>query len=202
MYFILTSFVFIFLKKIKFQQMKKESLFQVLRKFVIVLLPEGANTEIKALRIDSDDELYPLIEAFFEKTNESLSRDFFFKEKGSSHFQLTDYLFVWHNNGFVKINCDDILWVNASRSYSEIYLANSQIILLSVPLLEVGRYLPKKNFIRINRSDIINLKYVDSFVGNSLYIGKKSFIIGKEYRKEVFGSFLFVGVRSKKVRNE
>jgi DNA-binding LytR/AlgR family response regulator len=60
-----------------------------------------------------------------------------------------DYLFIWDKCGFIKVALNDILFLEASRSYCQIHLAGGKSILVSIPMSEVLKYLPGKDFIRI-----------------------------------------------------
>ncbi|MCD8045039.1 MAG: LytTR family transcriptional regulator [Tannerellaceae bacterium] len=113
--------------------------------------------------------------------------------------QLNDVVFIWDKDGFLKVNFSEIMWVEAARSYCVFHLSSGKKITLSVPLLEVSGYLPEKLFIRIHRSYIINLDFVTRISGNMFYLGDKSFLIAKTFRKEVAASFIFLGSKRRPV---
>lgn len=62
--------------------------------------------------------------------------------------------------GFILIDPDDIIYIQADYNYSEIYLYNKkrEIVVTNIGALE--NVLPK-DFTRINRSVIINLRYLE-----------------------------------------
>lgn len=62
-------------------------------------------------------------------------------------------------------------------------------------MTQVGKILPKNDFIQIHRSYIVNLKHVNGKIGNCLKIGNKLFAIGRKYCEFVMSRFLFIGVR-------
>ena len=47
-----------------------------------------------------------------------------------------------------------------------------------------------KNFVRINRSEIVNLDAVDGFEGNCYYIGKNPLYATGDYRQGMEGVFV------------
>lgn len=111
-----------------------------------------------------------------------------------------EYIFVLYNNEFRKIALSDIMWIEASRSYCNIHLVEGEsggTILLSTPLLKVYKCLPTEHFKRINRSVVINLKYVNAIRGNSVVINSSQFLISSSYRKIIFSSFAFIGTKKK-----
>ena len=72
-----------------------------------------------------------------------------------------DFLFI--NTGrqskFIKIN--RIKLISAADVYSEVFTDDGAKLLLLKPLAEWEQTLPQKNFMRIHRSTIVNLEYVE-----------------------------------------
>lgn len=103
-----------------------------------------------------------------------------------------DGLFVRQDEHFGKIHFTDILWVEASRSYSYIHIAGNSRIIVTYPMSEVKKKLPPDVFIQVHRSYVVNIHYVDKFIGNALYIGEQSFPISRKFKTEVLDCFLFL----------
>lgn len=63
--------------------------------------------------------------------------------------------------GFIMIDPDDIIYIQADWNYSEIHFGNNkqEVVVLNIGTIE--NLLPKGDFARINRSVIINLKYLE-----------------------------------------
>lgn len=108
------------------------------------------------------------------------------------------YAFIWRQTDYLKVVCDDILWIEANGSYSKVCLREGRSMLLSFNLSQMERDLPEGDFVRIHRSYIVNLKNVVSLVGNSLRIADRFIPIGREYREAFFQNFIFLGVRRNK----
>ena len=83
------------------------------------------------------------------------------------------YVFIWRQNDYLKTAVDEIQWIEAAGSYSRIHLTGGRILVISFNLASVRRKLPESDFIRIHRSRIVNLRHVETLVGNSLKIGRK-----------------------------
>lgn len=107
------------------------------------------------------------------------------------------YVFVWRQNDYLKLALDEILWIEAEGSYSKLYLTGNKSMVVSSYLAILEKELPTSDFIRIHRSYVINLRHVNSLMGNSLNINGKLLTIGREYRESVFSRFIFLGVRRK-----
>ena len=68
---------------------------------------------------------------------------------------------------------DEIQWIEAAGSYSRIHLTGGRSLVISFNFASVRRKLPESDFIRIHRSRIVNLRHVETLVGNSLKIGNE-----------------------------
>lgn len=108
------------------------------------------------------------------------------------------YVFVWCQNEYVKLSLDDILWIEADRSYCKVHSIDGKTRMLSFPLAEIEKRLPVSDFIRVHRSCVVNIKHVNFLIGNSLRMTQCSFTIGREYRKAVLDRFIFLGIRNQK----
>jgi len=64
-------------------------------------------------------------------------------------------------NGYVFINPSNIFYVRVFGSKSEIVMSNGETEVINLSMNEVFNELKHINFFRINRSAIINLKYID-----------------------------------------
>lgn len=152
---------------------------------LVIILPEGMeDVPVRIIRNEGTEELEIRIVAIprFER-NDPYS--------GKRH------VLVWHQNEYEHISLDEIMWVEASCSYCDIHATKDRRFTLSYPLLRVEERLPKEQFIRIQRSYLVNINHVKGLMGNSLIVGKQILKIGDEYKKRVLDEFIFLGVRNK-----
>ena len=113
------------------------------------------------------------------------------KKAGLPPGYVTDGFFVKaQNNDFkVKIRYADIVWIEAMNNYSHVHLKDSRYITLAYNLGKLETFLPVRYFARINRSEIINIHYVDKYCVNSLHIGRHLFLVSESFRKYTFSCF-------------
>ncbi len=64
------------------------------------------------------------------------------------------------STGFVVIHPDEIIYLEASRNYCELFLINNRKELVTTNMNQVHQMLSKKSFHRISRSHIINLSFL------------------------------------------
>lgn len=155
------------------------------QRITIVLPAELADLHVKVLRGRHNAEIICSAEEAEQITS-------------TKEDPLRDYIFVWTRNQYRKITRDEILWIEADRSYCCIHTDNKEQLTVSFPMGLVGQLLVSPDFVRIHRSFIVNLKHVDYLAGNSLRLGSVSLMIGREYRQALLDRFIFIGVRNKR----
>ncbi|MCG2616197.1 LytTR family DNA-binding domain-containing protein [Terrimonas sp. NA20] len=96
-----------------------------------------------------------------------------------------NYLFVKgeSKNKFIKVNYDEILYVEGLKNYVSIFTASQRIVTYQ-SLRDLEDVLPKASFCRIHKSYIVSLDKVRMVDGYLLYIGEKGIPIGNSYREE------------------
>lgn len=110
-------------------------------------------------------------------------------EAGLPAGYVTDGFFVKQGEMMVKISYSEIVWVEAGGNYSHIHFRDRAHITVVHNIGRVAEMLPKRYFTRINKSEIVNLHYVNKFCGNLIYISGKSFAVASNYREYVFSCF-------------
>lgn len=95
------------------------------------------------------------------------------------------------NDVKIKINYDDIVWVEAENSHSHIHLKASSYVSVAHNIHSIELILPRHSFVRISRSEVINITLVHKRCGNILYLRgcPHLFTVTKAYRDYVFSCF-------------
>lgn len=94
----------------------------------------------------------------------------------------TPEIFIKSGYEHVKINVEDILYINSDSDYTDIYLADKKVV-SSESLKYWENKLEVYNFVRIHKSYIINLAKVEKIVGNQVRLAVDIKIpIGRVYK--------------------
>ncbi|MCF6183208.1 MAG: LytTR family transcriptional regulator DNA-binding domain-containing protein [Bacteroidales bacterium] len=123
----------------------------------------------------SEKDFKPVIEIALFSSNNT-------KEKIATQ---PDSFFVKTTNGLVKINTNEIFYIQADDNYSAI-ITSSKKHLVSLTLKKVDEKLSQSNFIRVHRSFIININFINKIKDGFVYIGKKEIPIGRSYQEYLF----------------
>lgn len=100
-----------------------------------------------------------------------------------------DYIFVKSDRRFFKINLSDILFIEGLKDYL-IFQLEEQRIISRMTIKNIYEWLPKMEFLRINRSYIINKSKIDSFDHHDVVIRKHEIAIGKSYHDIFFNEMM------------
>ena len=101
-----------------------------------------------------------------------------------------EYIFIKSERRYIKINFSDILFIEGLKDYSILQLEGQRVI-TKMNLKNIHEQLPAKQFLRINKSYIVNTSRIDSFDTNDIFI--KSYEIGiggGNYKKTFFEEFV------------
>lgn len=101
----------------------------------------------------------------------------------SSVNQGESFFFVKADGKYVKLNYNDIYYIEGLKEYVSIFLKSKRIVTLQA-MKKLESILPINNFRRIHRSYIVNLNYMDAVNHNEVEINGKVLPIGKSYKDE------------------
>lgn len=101
-----------------------------------------------------------------------------------------DGIFIKSEYKLIKINYNDILYIEGLKDYVKFFLSGKEwpiLTLMSLKILE--EKLPKKQFMRVHRSFIVALDKIQTIERNEITFGKISIPIADKY-KDVFNEFI------------
>ena len=95
-----------------------------------------------------------------------------------------DFMFVRADRKMLKINFNDILYIESLGDYVKIFMPDQTIITRETMKFTESK-LPSVNFIRIHRSFIVSLSEITSYTNEFIEIGKKALPISRSYKESV-----------------
>lgn len=115
-----------------------------------------------------------------------------FSESGSGE---KDYFFVKSNYKMVKVNYEDILYIEGLSEYIKIITKTGSIITL-LSFKNIEKTLPESGFVRIHKSYLVSLSKIESVEGQYVKIGNKELPIGSKYKDNFFNIISLTGKKS------
>lgn len=107
-----------------------------------------------------------------------------------------DYFFVKADRKIFKIHFSDILFIEGLKDYVVVHTENQKVI-TALNIKTIHDQLPKKWFVRVSKSYVVNAQKIDSVDNNTVYIGKSEIPIGNIYRDFFFNEFVTKKILSK-----
>ncbi|REC50242.1 LytR/AlgR family response regulator transcription factor [Chryseobacterium pennipullorum] len=116
---------------------------------------------------------------------ELLSRD---TVKNTVESNTADFLFIKADRRFYKINFSDIKFIEGLKDYVVIHTKGQKLI-TAMNLKTIHQKISGETFIRVSKSYVVNMNYIDSFDNHTLYIEDSEIPLGEVYRSEFFTRF-------------
>lgn len=109
-------------------------------------------------------------------------------------------LFVPCKKGLQQIRKEDVVYLEAERNCCTIHFITGDSLLVCTPLATISGHFLNDNFIRIHRSYVINMEYLDFLIGNTATLKNGTQLtVSKAFRKEIYKHFEIMGTRSLKL---
>lgn len=96
-----------------------------------------------------------------------------------------DYIFIKEDQQTVRVKLEDIVYIEAAVDYIFIHTVNKRHITL-FSMKQVEEKLTKEQFIRIHRSFIVNIDYVQAIEGKMLLVQDKKLNISRSLYSDVY----------------
>ncbi len=133
------------------------------REFMTVLVSAHKEYGIKAIKAGAVDYLLKPIN--IKELKETIKRliELKINKPAVEVFTEPDKILIPASHGVAAILIDDIIRLEADRSYTIVYLNGEQSVIVTKTLKEFDDRLPKDKFYRVHKSHLINLKYFKKF---------------------------------------
>lgn len=152
----------------------------------VIFTTANKNYALEGFNLNVDD--YILKPITFERLLTSVNRvadKLTLKEKDKSSDDEVNYLYLKENKKMVKVNFNDILFLESNKDYVKVVTFNKTVI-TKQQLSFFESKLNTKNFLRIHRSFIVAIDKIDAYSHSSIDIGKSELPIGRSYKDLVF----------------
>jgi len=101
-----------------------------------------------------------------------------------------NHLFVKSEYKFIRIELDDIKYIESQHEYIKIHLVNSNPVLTQLNLKSIEEQLPSNRFMRVHRSFIVNLAKISVIERNRIVFDGKIYIPVSDQYKEKFQEYI------------
>lgn len=88
------------------------------------------------------------------------------------------------------IHTDKIKYIQAEHVYVKLHIMDGEQILHRSTLKDILSKLPKSSFVQTHRSFVVNIRHIDSWDTNSIYIGNNEIPMSRSKKKDVLDMIL------------
>nr|MBI1229479.1 response regulator [Cytophagales bacterium] len=100
---------------------------------------------------------------------------------------LEDRIFIRSQKKLIKVMLDEILYIEAERNYCTIFTGDQNFTITS-SLVVLFEKIVSRDFLRVHRSYVVNIKKLDAVADRHLEINKKIIPISSNYRAALMKS--------------
>ena len=95
---------------------------------------------------------------------------------------MQSFFFIRHEGRNVKVDFQDILYIEARKNYTRLVMENRPTIMVLVTLKQWERVLPGEFFCRIHRGYMVSIGKLQAFDNKYVYLTGEKIPIGEQYR--------------------
>ncbi|QWT86457.1 response regulator transcription factor [Chryseobacterium sp. PCH239] len=111
---------------------------------------------------------------------ELLSKD---TVKNTVESNTADFLFIKAERRFYKISFSDIKFIEGLKDYVVIHTKQQKLI-TAMNLKTIHQKISGETFIRVSKSYVVNMNFIDSFDNHNIYIEDSEIPLGEVYRAD------------------
>jgi DNA-binding LytR/AlgR family response regulator len=129
-------------------------------------------------------------EEFLNASGKALEWFRLIENNKSKSAEESDYIFVKSEYKQLKINLNEILYIEGLKDYVKIWLTNqTQPVLSLISLKKLEDELPVDKFMRVHRSFIVSLNKIQAIERGQILINKERITVADQY-KDTFNKYL------------
>ncbi|WP_313600567.1 LytR/AlgR family response regulator transcription factor [Epilithonimonas vandammei] len=163
---------------------------QLPKQSLIIFTTAYSQYALKSYELDAIDYLLKPIEKHrLEKAiqkaelyNQLLSQSTI---KNTIESNTNDFLFIKSDRRFYKLNFEEIKFIEGLKDYVVIH-TKTQKLITAMNLKTTHQKLPAQNFLRVSKSYVVNINFIDSFDNHNIFVDESEIPLGEVFRAEFF----------------
>ncbi len=151
---------------------------------LVIFTTAYSDFAVESYSLDVIDYLLKPIsfERFLKAATKAL--DYYSLKQKSEFDPQAEYFFIKCDHKFEKINCADVLYVEAMQNYCIIHLQSKKLISY-ITLTHMQEKLPSNRFMKVHKSFIVAMDKVTGLKGNHLTISTLQVPVSRSLKSEV-----------------
>jgi DNA-binding LytR/AlgR family response regulator len=153
----------------------------------IIIITTNENYAFTAYEVGAIDFLKkPILPARFKRSIDKILQQDLIKNRPVDLMDKNKpFLFVKSGLKIIKIELENLLYVEALRDYIKLVLINKETHLINLSLSELSRRLASHGFIQVHRSYIVSIRHIKQVHDDMIDIQNVSIPVGKTYKSVI-----------------
>jgi two-component system, LytTR family, response regulator LytT len=159
----------------------------------IVFTTAYSEYAVEGFQVDAADYLLkPITYSSFLKAANKVKNliDLTANSQKESFRATASHLFVKSDYKLIRIELDDIKYIESQHEYIKIHLINCPPVMTQLSMKSIEEQLPSDRFMRVHRSYIVNLKRISVVERNRIVFDGKVYIPVSDQYKEKFQEYI------------
>ena len=149
----------------------------------VIFITAFSNYAIQGFELNAIDYLLKPIS--FDRFLKSANKAFdLFNLKSNPSENNSDFFFVKTDKKYVRINFDEITFIESIKDYVRIHTASEKHLVL-LNMKNIITQLPPTKFVKVHKSFVVSLNKIHVIDGNIIKLSHGEVPIGKEYKDEI-----------------
>jgi DNA-binding LytR/AlgR family response regulator len=160
---------------------------------LIIFTTAYSQYALKSYELDAVDYLLKPVEK--QRLEKAISKAVLYKDllssetvKNTVESNTADFLFIKADRRYYKINFSEIKFIEGLKDYVVIH-TQTQKLITAMNLKTIHQKIPANIFLRVSKSYVVNIHFIDSFDNHNIYIGDAEIPLGEVYRSEFFKAY-------------
>lgn len=139
----------------------------------------SAKKDYAAEGFDLDVFDYIVKPVTFHRFSKSMNK--LFEEDKQVNTKPVDFLFLKENKKMIKVNINDILYIESLKDYIKVYTPKKNVV-TKESLSQFAEKLPSHDFIQTHRSFIVAVKKIEAYSSTMIEINGEQIPIGRNFK--------------------
>jgi DNA-binding LytR/AlgR family response regulator len=160
---------------------------------LIIFTTAYSQYALKSYELDAIDYLLKPIEK--ERLGKAIKKAELYNQllsqetvKNTVESNTNDFLFIKADRRFYKLNFDEIKFIEGLKDYVVIH-TKTQKLITAMNLKTIHQKIQQETFVRVSKSYVVNLNFIDSFDNHNIYIDESEIPLGEVYRSDFFKAY-------------
>lgn len=150
----------------------------------VIFITAYKDYALEGFRVNALDYLLKPLDysTFFASANKAKNYFELIRAKPEKQQDDNNYLFIKSEYKIVRIEIDQLIFVEGMREYVRFHLENAKPVMSLLSMKSIEQRLPSSQFMRVHRSYIVNLKKLNTIERNRIILNNEYIPISDQYK--------------------